>query len=266
MKTIWVPISGQIAQQKKIDMIANNIANANTNGFKRDEIAFKEYLTALDKGITDIDIPNKEWSPQDFYHSYGAENSMVKVDGNYTDFSQAQIIPTGNPLDLAIEGKGFLEVLTDRGVRYSRGGHFSRDSFGRLIDTQGNFLLAKNDSEKDPSQRIVTIPNSAFRITQNGSLFAGEQNIATLSIQEFSDLNALRKEGGQLYINPYPGNISKNQVESRIFQGAIEGSNVNAMKEMSELIKAQRHFETIQNAVKTYDQVGQQIANEISRF
>ena len=84
MKNIWVPLSGQVAQQHKVETIANNVANANTVGFKKDQIVFKEHLTALTKGIDDIDIPRKEFSPADFYHTQGAENAMVAVDGSFT--------------------------------------------------------------------------------------------------------------------------------------------------------------------------------------
>ena len=85
MKELWVPLSGALAQQKRVETIANNVANANTPAFKRDQAVFKEHLTAYEKG-TDIDLPNKEWAPEDFYRSYGAEKANVKVDGTYTNF------------------------------------------------------------------------------------------------------------------------------------------------------------------------------------
>ena len=111
MKELWVPLSGAIAQQRKVETIANNVANANTPAFKKDQITFKEYIKTLEKGYDDIDIPNKEWAPEDFYHSYGAESAKVEVDASYTDFSQGQLSPSGNPLDVGLRGKGFLEVL-----------------------------------------------------------------------------------------------------------------------------------------------------------
>ena len=112
MKNIWVPLSGQIAQQRKVETIANNIANANTAGFKKDRLVFKEHLTALTKGSDDIDLPNKEWSPDDFYRSQGAENAYVKVDGSYTNFEQGDLKPTNNPLDMALFGKGFFSLIS----------------------------------------------------------------------------------------------------------------------------------------------------------
>ena len=95
LKNLWVPVSAAIAQQRKVDSIANNVANINTPGFKKDELIFKEYLVALDKGVEDINMPRKEWSPKDFYHTQGAQNSFVKVDGSYTIHKQGQLTPTG---------------------------------------------------------------------------------------------------------------------------------------------------------------------------
>lgn len=266
MKSIWVPVSGQIAQQKKIDTIANNIANANTTAFKKDQLAFKEYLTALDKGIQDIDLPDKEWAPEDFYRSYGAQNSQVRVDGSYTSFQQGQISPTRNPFDLAVQGPGFFEVLTPRGIRYSRGGELVRNDSNQLVDGSGNPLLLRPQNAQAPaSRRIVTLPDAAFTVSPQGVLFSGQQRLGELSIVEFNDHHALRKEGNSLYANRYPDNLREASA-TQIIQGALEKSNVNAVEEMSQLIKAHRHFESIQNAVKAYDSMNQRAVNDISKF
>ncbi|MBF0366635.1 MAG: flagellar hook basal-body protein, partial [Oligoflexia bacterium] len=119
MKDIWIPLSGAVAQQNQIDMIANNVANINTPGFKKDQMAFKEYLTIFAKAQDQVQLPNKEWKPGDFYHSDGAEFGFVKSDGAYTIFKQGQLVPTGNPLDLGIFGEGFFEVLTPNGIRFT---------------------------------------------------------------------------------------------------------------------------------------------------
>ena len=175
MKNIWVPISGQVAQQRKVETIANNIANANTAGFKRDELAFKEHLTALTKGADIVDLPRKEWSPDDFYRSQGAENAFVKVDGSYTDFEQGPLKPTNNPLDLALFGNGFFEVLTPNGVRFTRGGQFSLNQKGEIVTTQGFKLLkstAPGAEALPPDQRSIKIPSDGIiNISKQGEIF-----------------------------------------------------------------------------------------------
>lgn len=278
MKNIWVPLSGAIAQQKTIDTIANNVANANTPGFKKDRLIFKEYLTSLDKGNDAPPLPNKEWSPSDFYHSYGAENSYVKVDGSYTDHNQGQLNPTGNPLDLSINGRGFFEILTPNGIRFTRKGTFTLNKSNELVTDLGHRVLSKinvpttpEEIENSPplpkpSERVIKIPEGRFVVSNKGEIFVSGKRINDLSIIEFNDLGALKKEGNSYYINSADKNILPTSEKSFVSQGFIEESNVNAVEEMAHLIKANRQFESIQRAMKAYDHIAGKGVNEISRF
>ena len=265
MKELWVPLSGAIAQQRKVDTIANNIANINTTGFKKDRITFKEYLTTFEKGYNDINLPKKEWRPKDFYHSYGAEHSQVKADASYTIHDQGQLSPTNNPLDIGLRGKGFFEVLTPNGVRYTRKGIFSIREDGPLITDQGYHLLGKGTS--NPESRKIIIPSTIKKIVVSigGELFVDDKSLGKVSVIEFNDLHSLRKEGNSLFINQNANNI-KSIISTTTHQGFTENSNVNAVLEMSELIKAHRHFEAIQNVIKTYDQTSSKGINEIGKF
>lgn len=272
MKNLWVPISGAIAQQRKVDTIANNVANANTAGFKKDGVTFKEYITALDKGHTDIDLPNKEWAPEDFYRSYGAENAMVKVDGGYTDFEQGQLTATGNPLDLGLNGPGFLEVLAPGGIRYTRRGTLGLSPEGYLVTDQGYRVLSRPNDPAAPEaaeQRFIQVPTTGAKdlsLNLGGDIFVDGQPLSSLSVVEFKDVHALRKEGASLYINPYPENREVANSNTSVNQGFVEQSNVNTVAEMSELIKAHRHFESIQKAIKAYDEISAKGVNEIGKF
>lgn len=266
MKNIWVPLSGQIAQQRKVETIANNVANANTVGFKKDQLVFKEHLTALTKGVEDIHIPRGEFSPDDFYHTQGAENAMVAVDGSFTVFEQGQLMPTNNPLDLALQGEGFFEVLTPTGVRFTRRGNFNLNKDGELVTDQG-FKLLNSNSGSSPEERVIRVPNNtSLTISGAGEIFTREGVVDQISVVEFKDKHALRKEGSSLFITPDQENIVRNDLSTTVRQGFLEGSNVNAIEEMSELIKAHRHFESIQKAINTYDQISGKAANEIGKF
>ena len=141
LKDIWVPLSAAVAQQNKVDTIANNVANANTPGFKKDRLVFKEYLTALEKGLEDIDLPRKEWAPRDFYRSQGGENALVKTAASFTIFEQGALTPTGNPLDIAINGEGFIKILTPNGPRYTRRGNLSLSKDSLLVTDRGHPVL-----------------------------------------------------------------------------------------------------------------------------
>lgn len=283
LKSLWVPVSAAIAQQRKVETIANNVANTNTPSFKKDDVVFKEYLTILNKGPQDIDIPRKEWAPKDFYRQDGAEDSKVSIDGTYTDFQQGQLTPTGNPFDLGIRGNGFIEILTPNGIRYTRDAILSISKDGDLVTNRGNRVLSKidpnkldktaqdvaanADSESSPVERIIKIPaNGKFSVNLDGEIFVNNQNIAKISLIEFNDIQALKKEGSSLFVNNDNKNIIRDDVKSSIHQGFVEQSNVNPIYEMSELIKAHRHFESIQKVIKTYDSMAQKSANEIANF
>jgi len=282
LKNIWVPLSGQIAQQRKVETIANNIANANTAGFKKDRLAFKEHLTALDKGLDDIDIPREDWSPKDFYRSQGAQNAYVKVDGSYTVHEQGPLQPTNNPLDLALHGKGFFEVQTPNGIRFTRKGNFAVSKDGELITDRGYKLLSAiqadatqgrgtpalnlNNDDQIKSRLIKLPKGSKISISKEGEIFSAQGQIGKVSVVEFNDVNAVKKQGNSLYINNDDLNIKRAGVKTTVNQGFIEGSNVNAVQEMSELIRAHRHFENIQKAIQTYDTISGKAVNEIARF
>lgn len=280
MKNIWVPLSGQIAQQRKVETIANNIANANTAGFKKDRLTFKEHLTALDKGLEDIDIPREDWSPEDFYRSQGAQNAYVKVDGSYTVHEQGSLQPTNNPLDLALNGKGFFEVLTPNGVRFTRKGNFTVSKDGELITENGFKLLSAiqaDDSQgrdtaaltSDPQSQNRTIkipPGESISISKEGEIFSRTGILSKISVVEFKDLQAIRKQGSSLFINNDSENINRVDSKTTVNQGFVEGSNVNAVQEMSELIRAHRHFENIQKAINTYDAISGKAVNDIAKF
>lgn len=280
MKNIWVPLSGQVAQQRKVETIANNVANANTVGFKKDQLVFKEHLTALTKGVDDIDIPRKEFSPADFYHTQGAENAMVAVDGSFTIFEQGTLIPTNNPLDVGLKGEGFLEVLTPTGVRFTRKGNLSLNKDGELVTDQGYRVLsslnvpqetlrdpASEGSFPTPEERVLRVPtNTKLTISNDGEVLTRDGLVGKLSVVEFVDKHALRKEGNSLYISPEEANIVRTDIKTTVNQGFLEGSNVNAIEEMSELIKAHRHFESIQKAINAYDSISGKAANDIGKF
>jgi len=274
MKELWVPVSGAIAQQKQLDTVSNNVANINTPGFKKEQIIFKEYLTALEKGHDEIDLPNKEWAPGDFYKSYGSENAFVKVDGTYTDHTQSDVRPTNNPLDVAINGKGFFEVLGPNGIRYTRNGAFSLNRDGTLVTKEGFPILSKyegvltgnNEGATTPGQRTIKIDQGKAVITQNGDIYVNDVKVGTISVAEFNDPVALSKEGNGLFINKDPANLLAGEHSSLILQGFLEGSNVNPLEEMTNLIKANRNFESIQRAIKTYDSMAGRSHSELTKF
>jgi flagellar basal-body rod protein FlgG len=258
-----VPLSGAIAQQRQVEAIANNVANANTPGFKKDQVVFEEYMTELHNPQGDINVPVGDISPQDFYQTNGAENSKVKIAGTYTDFEQGQHTPTGNPLDISLQGNGFLEILTPNGVRFTRQGILSIAQDGTLITNQGFPVLSAGPTPAE--SRMIKVPNAKLKIVDNGDVFADQTKVTSLSVVEFNDMHTLKKEGSGLYINENLENQKPNQ-KTTVKQGFLEDSNVNAVAEMSSLIKANRQFESIQRAIKAYDNISGRAVNDIAKF
>ena len=268
MKDIWVPVSGALAQQKKVEVIANNVANANTPGHKRDNIVFEEYLAAL-KRSTDINLPNKEWEAEDYYKTNGAEKAQVRIAGTFTDFRNGQLRNTGSQFDMALQGPGFFEILSKNGIRYSRNGIFSLSVDGQLVNSQGDLVLSKQSSSLvpiPPKTRAIKLPPGVITVNAQGEIFSNNNKISQLSIVEFKDIHAIKKEDNSYFTNHHPNNLIRNNIKSTVHQGFLEGSNVNAISEMSELIKAHRHFESIQKAIKAYDNMAAKSVNEIIKF
>lgn len=265
LKDLWVPLSAAVARQRQVETIANNVANANTPGFKKDQLTFKEYIVSQNKGGEDIDLPNKTWTPEDFYKTHNNENSYVKIDGSFTNFDQGDLLPTKNNLDIALRGRGFIEILTPQGLRYTRKGALSISNEGRLITDQGYPVVsARVDYNQRPS--FIQVPDRKVSINQEGQVFTDQGVISKISITEFKDINSLKKEGNSMFINPSNENIETEKLKTIVLQGFLEQSNVNAIQEMAELIKASRNFDSVQNVIKTYDSMANKANTTLLRF
>ncbi len=219
---------------RKNDILANNLANVNTNGFKRD-VLFSEVLKE------ESDIKQKL--------------SML------TDFSQGSLTQTNNPLDVAISGNGFFVVETDRGEALTRNGHFLVDASGALMTSSGNFVLS------DTGHVFVTtdgVNTGEISITQSGEVFVDGESRGRLRIVDVDDPKKLEKYGESLFITE-DGNI-RDMDNPVILQGNLEEANVNPVNELVSLIEIQRQFESSQRAIKTINEALGKTANEVGRY
>lgn len=139
---MWTSVSGGMAQSQNIDTIANNIANANTVAFKKDEATFKEYLTSVEHPPDPaIDIPRTIFKDSDFYHFDGRENAMVNLDQVHTDQTAGSLKMTNSSFDLAIDGPGYFAIRTPQGMMFTRAGDFKMDAKGQLVTSEGYPVL-----------------------------------------------------------------------------------------------------------------------------
>lgn len=262
-KGIYTALSGGIAKSHELELIANNLANANTPGFKRDTGTFNEYLSEL-RAKEGAEAPNGLLNIQEA--RVEGDKSFVEMDGIYTDYRQGHLEGTKRNLDVGIEGNGFLEVLTPSGIRYTRQGSLSVGANGALVTQNGFPVLAKPTPGSEalpPEQRVIRLGGGPVNITEDGVLSQNGQPVAAIHVQEFKEAQWLEKVGNAYYRNTHPNNV-KGAPTSKLHQGFLEASNVNAVQEMTRLIEATRAYESHMQAIKTYQEIDGRSVNEIA--
>ena len=236
---LWPAVSGAVAKQQAIDTVANNLANVNTPGFKKDQPSFREYMAETERAHAPdfMDIPRGPFQDKDFYPLDGRDQSFVVNAGTYTNFEQGALKVTQSPFDIAINGEGFFAVSTPNGIRYTKHGSFKVSREGILVTKEGHPVLSAKPGglaeSTDPSDPGSTVSGSGkenalfaarqinltdvgrnFSIGPDGKIFSGGNQIAQLQVAEFKDLNVLRKQGNQLFVNTRPDALSAEPVKS----------------------------------------------------
>ena len=206
---------GLDSRMKMIEIVTNNLANAQTTGFKRDFGRVLESEQLLDVGTT-------------------------------LDTSVGDITSTQNPLDVAIDGEGFFAIQTPAGIRFTRNGSFSLNESGDLVTKQGMKVLSSSGSP------INAIGNNVG-IQDGGMVTVDGNEVATLKIVTFRNPNLLQKEGSNQFAWIGPTDGVQDVDEPRVKSGALERSNVNSLNEIIQLMGAYREFESVQKTLKTLD-------------
>ena len=251
MEAVYPVLSGALAQEKRLEVITNNLANAATAGYKKDLPVFEGLMTTAEG-----DVP---------LAGSGAEAVPVfgRLQRIITDFSSGAIRITGEPLDVAIEGAGFFAVQTPDGVRYTRNGHFTRDAAGRLATAAGFPVLGSGGPITLPAGTVSIAPDGRVSVS-GGEAGTTPIEIDLIPLYYFPKPDALQKTGGSLF-QAAPGSAAP-AVGGRLRQGALEGSNVNPVEEMVAMIAVMRLYESAQKAIQTADDIAGKVSNEIGRI
>ncbi|RMH23643.1 MAG: flagellar basal-body rod protein FlgG [Planctomycetota bacterium] len=255
--------TGLTALSTQLDVIANNLANVNTDGFKASRANFQDLLY-VEKAQPGVENANGDQRPTGLYVGLG-----VKVSGTQVDFTQGSLINTGQTLDIAIEGGGFFQVQVEDeraegGVAYTRAGNFTLNEDGELV-------LANDQGRRlEPN---ISIPDGVESISVSGdgrvlAQIAGQaqpQEVGQIQLARFINPTGLRQIGENLFAEtaasgpPTTGNPTENGL-GQLRQGFVEGSNVNPTRELIGLIRTQRAFEMNSQSIRTADESLQTVA------
>jgi flagellar basal-body rod protein FlgF len=233
---IYAAVSGASAQSRALDIVSNNLANAPTTGFKSQHLTFEEVLHKVDG------VPNQV-------------QRQVRIDESYTNFRQGSLEETGNPLDVALSDTGFFVVETENGPRYTRDGHMAVSDEGVLV-TAGGYPVQGEGGE------IRLQPQHRTRITQEGVVMGDGQHLGTLRRVDFADKQKLIREGHNLWKAPEEAGIEESQV--RLQARSLEGSNVNIVESMTEMVWIARAYEVFTRTVDTFKKVDERTATQIT--
>lgn len=268
MRALWTAASGMTSQQLNVDTISNNMANINTNGYKRETATFKSLLY---QNMAQPNIPRTQPTPLQVGHG-------VRVGSVIRDFSMGSLQETGNPLDMAIEGDGFFVVRDgEEGELYTKDGSFRvapTEDGNALVTSDGQPVLSVDDEPIliDSSVKIedLLIGNDGY-ITYMDTEMNVPIEVAQLKLVQFPNKAGLEAQGSNLFAATgssgepiLEADMDTETNKSSIRTGFLEGSNVNIANEMVNLIVAQRAYEINSTAIKTADTMLQQ-ANELKR-
>jgi len=222
----YIALSRLDTQDRAMSVVANNIANGSTAGFKAEHTLFSDYL---------VHQTGNNTAPGGEIEAYTQDRAT------YQNHAQGEFQQTGNPLDIAIGGDGFFQIKTSEGTRLSRSGRFERMSDGTITDESANPLLGQDNQpiRIDPADKTITIASDGTISTESG--IAGKIGIVTPQ-----DANQLHAEGSKLF----RADTKTTPLETpHLMQGAIESSNVQMMTEMTHMLDIQRNFQFLSQFV-----------------
>jgi flagellar basal-body rod protein FlgG len=242
-------LTGTLSQEMRLEVLSNNMANANTVGFKEDKV-FR---------IPSMPSSDRENIPRESLKDWSVNNISTLPVGTFINFDQGSMKETGNALDVALDGEGFFAVQTSRGIQYTRKGDFVLNSNGTLVTQQGYPVLGKGDSEIQISGKDVVVDAT-------GAVIVDGAEVDSLKIVDFANKKGLLKNGDSLY-SPIDSTDQGIPAEKAIVQqGFIEGSNVDSIKMMTEMIDVIRGYESYQKVLQSINETNSKTVNELGRL
>ena len=241
-QAMYAASAGAFKNQQKLDVLANNLANINTPGFKQDKLVFRVPVGAEKEGDSHTD------------HLQGPSAAMAR--GAWTDFSQGILKHTGNPLDLGLDGEGFFCIQTPGGTRYTRNGSFAINGDGVLATKDGHPVLGTGGE--------IKIDGGHVNVDEEGNVSVDGSQVGTLKVVSVPQPASLKKMGNCLFASP--GGDEKEAQGVKIRGGYIETSNVNGIKVMTEMIEISRSYESYQKTIQFLNDATKKSISEVGRL
>ncbi|WP_153463483.1 flagellar hook-basal body protein [Sediminibacillus terrae] len=271
LRGYYTAASGMLAQQRRQEALSNNIANAQTPGYKQDQATLKAFPELLLQRMEEQNVPTSRNLSRAMPTTIGSINSGVYIQETIPDFSQGDLQETGISTDMALvngnlpdeNGGLFFTLQNGEGEeRLSRNGNFTLDGDGFLVSNQGFYVL-------DQAGNPIQTNNMEFNVTEEGTVQIDGQNIP-LGVAYAADANSLIKEGENVFrmdegADPAVDARAAAGVTFSVQQGVLEGSNVDSLRSMTDMMEAYRSFETNQKVLKAYDSSMEKAVNEIGR-
>ncbi|MDR0819084.1 MAG: flagellar hook-basal body protein [Oscillospiraceae bacterium] len=252
---LYIAGTGMMFQRRKMETITNNITNAETVGYKRDELVshtFDDVMIERYNDYEDSSIVSRR-------KAVGPLTFGVQVDQIFTDTKTiGNFEETSKTTDLLLTGGGYFVLETGEGERYSKAGAFTINSLGYLTDGPGHYLLG--------TEGRIFVGSDDFKVNELGEVYVNDEWVNTVRIMGFNDEGQLRKQGDNLYYDAGNGQPYEWPNDSVLKQGFLENSNVDVGREMVEMLVTYRAYETNQRMVQMIDQINGKAVNEIGRL
>ena len=276
----YTAASGMRAQQWRLDSVANNLSNINTDGYKREQAAFKAFPELLLRRMNDDGLYRHPFGSADVAPIIGRLGTGVEFNELYVSFEQGALNETQSDFDIALDGKGFLAVSTPWGERYIRNGSFQLGKEGYLVTKEGYPVMGENGP--------IRVQANNFQIDKEGhiwinaeysddpnAMISRERNtwaetvlLDTLKVVEFDLDRYLKKQGSSLYVDTDvsgPAQIMEGDARPAVLQGFVETANVEPVREMVQMIEINRAYEANQKVIQTHDAMLGTLITQIGR-
>lgn len=240
---IYPAVSGSLAAMRRLDVISNNLANVNTPGYKKDKMSFEGLLAGP---VNPPAVPQGRTA-----------DPILQKENIYIDYAAGPTSQSGNPLDLALDGDGFFAVTTPEGTAYTRQGNFHPSVDGTLVTADGYPVQGANGA-------AIRIKGSHVEIDAKGAITVDGAESGAISVVDFEKPYALTKTGSALFVPANPQTVPT-AAKAQILQGHLEGSNVESISEMVQLIETNRYFEACSKVIRGFDDIAAKAANELGR-